>query len=210
MTRQRIRPSLKRSVYQDCPHCRGTGQVKTIESMSIDVMRLLATGGSPREHCPGGSSRPRGRGGLPAQSPPSGRPKLEESGKMQVMVEGVPGAPPELLDLVCYDNHNNELRLFPPEAAAPTVTPGAKIVDRPIGNSSSTQVRLDGTFTPRIVRRPPGTRRARLGSVAGRGGDLAHSPMHRWFALALVLALGGAVASIQAQEPFRLVARHCG
>ena len=28
--------------------------------------------------------------------------------------------------------------------------------------------------------------------------------MHLWFALALVLALGGAVASIQAQEPFRL------
>src|SRR5207249_9038429 len=41
MTRQRIRPSLKRSVYQDCPHCRSTGQVKTCESMSIDVMRLL-------------------------------------------------------------------------------------------------------------------------------------------------------------------------
>src|SRR5262249_15966190 len=41
MTRQRIRPSLKRSVYQDCPHCRGTGQVKTCESMSIDVMRML-------------------------------------------------------------------------------------------------------------------------------------------------------------------------
>src|SRR5205085_3335535 len=41
MTRQRIRPSLKRSVYQDCSHCRGTGQVKTCESMSIDVMRML-------------------------------------------------------------------------------------------------------------------------------------------------------------------------
>ena len=41
MTRQRIRPSLKRSVYQDCEHCRGTGQVKTCESMSIDVMRML-------------------------------------------------------------------------------------------------------------------------------------------------------------------------
>src|SRR3954452_23284900 len=41
MTRQRIRPSLKRSVYRDCAHCHGTGQVKTVESMSIDVMRLL-------------------------------------------------------------------------------------------------------------------------------------------------------------------------
>src|SRR4051812_6732745 len=42
MTRQRVRPSLKRSVYFDCPHCKGAGLVKTPESMSIDVMRRLA------------------------------------------------------------------------------------------------------------------------------------------------------------------------
>jgi ribonuclease E len=35
MTRQRIRPSFKRSVYEDCPCCRGRGLVKTAESMSI-------------------------------------------------------------------------------------------------------------------------------------------------------------------------------
>jgi len=41
MTRQRIRPSLRRSIYEDCPCCHGTGQVKTAESMSIEIMRLL-------------------------------------------------------------------------------------------------------------------------------------------------------------------------
>lgn len=46
MTRQRIRPSLKRSVYQDCPCCAGTGHVKTAESMAIDVMRVLMTAAS--------------------------------------------------------------------------------------------------------------------------------------------------------------------
>ena len=45
MTRQRIRPSLKRSVYEDCSHCKGAGVVKTVESMAIDVMRLLALAG---------------------------------------------------------------------------------------------------------------------------------------------------------------------
>jgi ribonuclease E len=44
MTRQRMRPSLKRSIYFDCPHCKGGGLVKTPESMSIDVMRRLAIG----------------------------------------------------------------------------------------------------------------------------------------------------------------------
>lgn len=42
MTRQRIRPSLKRSVYGDCPCCSGRGVVKTAESMSIEVVRMLA------------------------------------------------------------------------------------------------------------------------------------------------------------------------
>lgn len=41
MTRQRMRPSLKRSVYFDCPHCKGAGLVKTPESMSLDVMRRV-------------------------------------------------------------------------------------------------------------------------------------------------------------------------
>ncbi len=41
MTRQRIRPSLKRSVYSDCPCCSGRGVVKTAESMAIEVVRLL-------------------------------------------------------------------------------------------------------------------------------------------------------------------------
>ncbi len=41
MTRQRIRTSLKSSVYADCPVCRGTGFVKTDESMAIEVVRQL-------------------------------------------------------------------------------------------------------------------------------------------------------------------------
>jgi len=43
MTRQRIRPSLRRNIYEDCPCCSGSAQVKTAESMSIEVMRTLMT-----------------------------------------------------------------------------------------------------------------------------------------------------------------------
>jgi ribonuclease E len=42
ITRQRMRPSLKRSIYADCPHCAGAGLIKTPESLSLDVMRKLA------------------------------------------------------------------------------------------------------------------------------------------------------------------------
>ncbi len=41
MTRQRVRPSLKRSVYQECPCCHGGGVVKSPESMSLEVFRAL-------------------------------------------------------------------------------------------------------------------------------------------------------------------------
>ncbi len=41
MTRQRIRPSLKRSVYRECPGCTGSGLVKSAESMALEVIRKL-------------------------------------------------------------------------------------------------------------------------------------------------------------------------
>lgn len=49
LTRQRQRASLMRSIYQDCRHCRGTGLVKTVDSVALDVMRLIQLAVS-REH----------------------------------------------------------------------------------------------------------------------------------------------------------------
>jgi ribonuclease E len=41
MTRQRQGPSIKRSLYADCPHCKGSGHVKQTESVILDVMRMV-------------------------------------------------------------------------------------------------------------------------------------------------------------------------
>ena len=41
MTRQRIRPSLKSSIYRTCTYCEGSGLVKSEESQSLLVMRDL-------------------------------------------------------------------------------------------------------------------------------------------------------------------------
>jgi ribonuclease E len=49
MTRQRIRPSLRRSIYRECPSCAGTGLVKTAESVAIEVMRVLITASSQED-----------------------------------------------------------------------------------------------------------------------------------------------------------------
>ena len=41
MTRQRMRPSFERSNFMDCPHCNGSGLIKTPESMSIEIIRRI-------------------------------------------------------------------------------------------------------------------------------------------------------------------------
>ncbi|HEX4590185.1 MAG TPA: Rne/Rng family ribonuclease, partial [Gemmataceae bacterium] len=94
MTRQRIRPSLKKSVYQDCPHCLGTGHVKTVESMSIDVMRLLQLAAHKEA-----VSRVQVRVHAAVAEYLLNRKRreigqLEESGNLQITITGVPGIPP--------------------------------------------------------------------------------------------------------------------
>jgi ribonuclease E len=113
MTRQRIRPSLKRSVYQDCPHCLGTSQVKTCESMSIDVMRLLQLA-AHRENIHRIQVRVHEDvANYLLNKKRKEITRLEETGEMHVAITGGAGLPPETLEFVCYDNNNNEVRFLP-------------------------------------------------------------------------------------------------
>lgn len=41
MTRQRSRGSLMQTVFSDCPYCDGSGLIKTLESVSIEIERSL-------------------------------------------------------------------------------------------------------------------------------------------------------------------------
>jgi ribonuclease E len=112
MTRQRIRPGLKRSAYTDCPCCHGTAVVKTPESMAIEVIRLLI---------------------LASQRPQLARltvtvasevvdylnnrkrheiARLEDEGGMVVQVIAAEGVEPEYLVIDCRDAEGREVR-FP-------------------------------------------------------------------------------------------------
>ncbi|MHB1423816.1 MAG: Rne/Rng family ribonuclease [Gemmataceae bacterium] len=115
MTRQRIRPSLKRSVYQDCPYCHGMAQVKTCESMSIDVMRMLQLA-AHRDHVHHVEIRVADDVANYLLNKKRGEvARLEELGNIQVQIRGSTAAPPETLEFICYDNNNNEVKLFPAE-----------------------------------------------------------------------------------------------
>lgn len=41
LSRQRLRPSLFETNYKPCPHCLGTGRVRTVESAALNVLRAV-------------------------------------------------------------------------------------------------------------------------------------------------------------------------
>ena len=52
MSRQRLRPSLVESISQVCPHCEGTGRVRSVNSSALHILRVLEeeiTGTSTQE-----------------------------------------------------------------------------------------------------------------------------------------------------------------
>ena len=49
LTRQRMRPSLQSSTSLKCPHCRGSGIIKNLESQAIEMMRLTSLAAARQE-----------------------------------------------------------------------------------------------------------------------------------------------------------------
>ncbi|MDA1051970.1 MAG: Rne/Rng family ribonuclease [Planctomycetota bacterium] len=111
MTRQRIRPSLKRSVYADCPCCNGRAVVKTAESMSIEVIRMLMLA-SQQPHI----ARVTVRVNDEVASYLNNRKRkditqLEDEGGMSVQIHGSEDLYPEHLELDCRDDKGQEISL---------------------------------------------------------------------------------------------------
>jgi ribonuclease E len=112
MTRQRIRPSIKRSVYKECPSCGGTGLVKSAESMAIDVVRKLLT----RSH-----SNQVARISVTVEEEVASYLNnkkrrelvaLEQENNVEVQVISGEGLSPEYLKIDCVDGNGREVR-FP-------------------------------------------------------------------------------------------------
>ncbi|MEM8944087.1 MAG: Rne/Rng family ribonuclease [Planctomycetota bacterium] len=111
MTRQRIRPSLKRSVYKECPGCTGSGLVKSAESMAIEVIRkLIMTAQNERiakisvtvEEEVSTYLNNRKRRELA---------NLEDEHELQVVVLGREAVSPEYLKIECEDSSGRDVRL---------------------------------------------------------------------------------------------------
>lgn len=111
MTRQRIRPSLKRSVYDDCPCCSGRGIVKTAESMAIEVVRTLMMASRKDEIT---RVTVRVHEGVSAYLNNKKRREimaLEEVGDMVIQVLSIEGLFPEHLELDCRNAKGKQVKV---------------------------------------------------------------------------------------------------
>ncbi len=111
MTRQRIRPSLKRSVYTDCPGCVGTGVVKTAESMAIEVMRLLMLVTHREEIAKVSVGVASEVATYLNNKKRRDLARIEDEGRMVVQVYPKDGALPETLQIECMDANGREVRI---------------------------------------------------------------------------------------------------
>ncbi|NOZ40086.1 MAG: Rne/Rng family ribonuclease [Planctomycetes bacterium] len=111
MTRQRIRPSLKRSVYKECPGCVGSGLVKSAESMAIEVVRKLIMAAQEEriakvtvtvEDEVGNYLNNRKRRELT---------NLEDEHNLQVLIHGREDVSPEYFKIECEDSSGREVRI---------------------------------------------------------------------------------------------------
>jgi ribonuclease E len=111
MTRQRIRPSLKRSVYKECPCCTGTGVVKTAESMAIEVVRLLAFAAQREGVARVSVTVSEDVANYLHNKKRREIASLEDQGHMNIQIYGREGAAPEHLVMECVDANGREVKL---------------------------------------------------------------------------------------------------
>jgi ribonuclease E len=112
MTRQRIRPSLKRSAYKDCPCCNGSAVVKTPESMAIDVVRLLIVIAQKPAIVQVRVSVAADVADYLNNRKRHDLAQLEDEGSMSVQIVSVEHAGPEHLVFECWDAEEREVK-FP-------------------------------------------------------------------------------------------------
>jgi len=122
MTRQRVQTSLKRTAYQECTHCRGTGLVKTPLSMCIDVMRIIQLAAHRKLTKTLDLSVHADVAHFLLNKKRREMLKWEDAGGLTVSINGKPGVSPEFLELRGFDNNGHEVPMglnAPPAAARP-------------------------------------------------------------------------------------------
>ena len=111
MTRQRIKPGFKRSLYQECPCCDGRGNVKTAESMALDVIRMLLLA-TEQKNCRTVSVRVHEQVASYLNNQKRKElADLESRGDMEIRIRGSEHGYPELLEVELRDADDKPVSL---------------------------------------------------------------------------------------------------
>jgi ribonuclease E len=111
MTRQRIRTNPKNSAYTQCLSCAGTGVVKTPESMSLEVVRLLIVAAQRPAIAKVVVTVAESVADYLNNRKRHELARLESEGSMLIQVVAATGVPPEHLVLECRDAEGREVKL---------------------------------------------------------------------------------------------------
>jgi ribonuclease E len=111
MTRQRIRPSIKRSVYKECPACGGSGLVKSAESMAIEVVRKLLMCAHTSQVAKITVTVEEEVANYLNNKKRRELVQLEQDSKVEVQVVSGEGLSPEFLKIDCVDANGREVRV---------------------------------------------------------------------------------------------------
>lgn len=110
MTRQRIRPSLKRSVYKECPSCNGSGLVKSAESMAIEVVRKLLLRSHLEQVSKVTVTVEEEVANYLNNKKRRELARIEDDNSVQIQILSGEGLSPEYLKLDCFDPNGREVK----------------------------------------------------------------------------------------------------
>ncbi|TWT85499.1 Ribonuclease E [Posidoniimonas polymericola] len=110
MTRQRIRPSLKRSVYKECPSCVGSGLVKSAESMSIEVVRKLIMASQLEDVARISVTVEEEVATYLNNRKRRELARIEDEGEVEILIQGREGLGAEHLEIECTDDAGHDVR----------------------------------------------------------------------------------------------------
>jgi ribonuclease E len=111
MTRQRMRPSLQFSTYLACPHCGGTGFIKSHESSAIEIIRLLNLSASKKQIKRIELSVSPEVADYLHNEKRTTIAEIEQLSGKRVVVHSVPDYSGEKYDLVCYNERDSVVKL---------------------------------------------------------------------------------------------------
>ncbi|MCI0493023.1 MAG: Rne/Rng family ribonuclease [Planctomycetes bacterium] len=112
MTRQRIRPSIKRSVYKECPSCSGTGQVKSAESMGLEAVRKVIARSHPPQVSRVVVAVEEEVASYLNNKKRRDLVQIEQENNVELQIVSSEGLSPEYLKIDCFDANGREVK-FP-------------------------------------------------------------------------------------------------